>query len=108
MLGRTPPWAMVTPAEELAQLLIVADSQLDVAGDDSGLLVVASGVAGQLEHLGGQVLEDGSQVDGGTGTDALGVAALLSSGGYGPLGMQAGLGGTAEKWSVNADQNLRE
>ena len=58
-------------SQELAQLLIVADSQLDVAGDDTGLLVVASGVASQLEDLSGEVLKDGSEVDGGTGTNAL-------------------------------------
>ena len=35
-------------AEQLVQLLVVADGQLDVAGDDARLLVVAGGVAGQL------------------------------------------------------------
>ena len=58
-------------SKELGQLLVIADSQLDVAGDDTGLLVVTSGVACQLEDLSGQVLKDGSQVHGGTGTNAL-------------------------------------
>ena len=31
---------------------------LDVAGDDAALLVVAGGVASQLQDLGGQVLQD--------------------------------------------------
>ena len=62
--------------QELVQLFVVADGQLQVAGDDSGLLVVAGGVAGQLEHFSGQVLEDGSQVDRGAGADPLGVVAL--------------------------------
>ncbi len=57
--------------KELAELLIVADSQLDVAGHDAGLLVVAGSVSGQLKNLGGQVLEDSGEVHGGTGTDAL-------------------------------------
>ena len=57
--------------QELAELLIVADSQLDVAGHDAGLLVVAGSVSGQLKNLGGQVLEDSGEVHGGTGTDAL-------------------------------------
>lgn len=30
-------------AEELVQLVVVADSQLDVTGNDTGLLVVLSG-----------------------------------------------------------------
>ena len=81
-------------AEELVQLLIVADGELKVTRDDTGLLVVTSGVSGQLEDLGCQVLEDGGQVDGGTwqnrldqpqklkeirqltSTDTLGVVAL--------------------------------
>jgi len=62
--------------EQLVELLVVADGQLQVTGDDPRLLVVASGVAGQLEDLSSQVLHDGGQVHGGTGTDALGVVAL--------------------------------
>lgn len=63
-------------AEELVQLLIVADGELEVTGDDTGLLVVASGVASKLEDLSSQVLEDGGEVDGSAGTDTLGVVAL--------------------------------
>ena len=62
--------------QKLVQLLIVADGELEMSGDDTGLLVVAGGVASQLEDLGSQVLKDGSEVDGGTGTDTLGVVAL--------------------------------
>jgi hypothetical protein len=64
-------------AKELVELLVVADGQLDVAGDDAGLLVVAGSVAGKLEDLSGEVLEDGSKVHGGTTTDAGGELALL-------------------------------
>ena len=62
--------------QQFVQLLVVADGQLEVTRDDTRLLVVAGGVAGQLEDLSGQVLHDGGQVDGRTGTDALGVVAL--------------------------------
>lgn len=62
--------------QQLVQLLIVADGELQVAGDDTGLLVVAGGVASQLENLGSEILEDGSQVDRGTSTDTLGIVAL--------------------------------
>ena len=44
-------------------LLIVADSELEVTGDNTLLLVVASGVTSKLEDLSGEVLEDGRQVD---------------------------------------------
>ena len=63
-------------AEQLVELLVVADGELQVTGDDPALLVVAGGVAGELEDLSGQVLEHGGEVDGGTGADAFGVVAL--------------------------------
>jgi hypothetical protein len=63
-------------AEQLVQLLVVADGELEMAGDDTRLLVVAGGVASQLENLGRQVLKNGSKVDGRAGTDTLGVVAL--------------------------------
>ena len=63
--------------EKLVQLLVIADGQLEVAGDDARLLVVAGGVASQLKDLGAQVLEDSGLVDGGTGANTLGVVALL-------------------------------
>lgn len=63
-------------SEQLVQLLIVANGELEVAGDDTGLLVVASGIASQLEDLSREVLKDGGKVDGGTSTDTLGVVAL--------------------------------
>ena len=64
-------------AHELVELLVVADGELEVARVDARLLVVAGGVAGQLEDLGGEVLEDGGQVDRGAGGDALAVVAVL-------------------------------
>jgi len=63
--------------EKLVELLVVADSKLNVTGDDAALLVIAGSVTGKLEDLGGEVLKDGSKVDGGTGTDTGGVLASL-------------------------------
>lgn len=63
-------------AEKLVQLLIVADGKLEMTGNDTGLLVVAGSVTGQLEDFSSKVLEDGGEVDGSTGTDTLGVVAL--------------------------------
>ena len=59
--------------EQLVQLFVVTDGELEVARVDPLLLVVAGGVAGQLEDLSGEVLHDGGQVDWGAGTDSLGV-----------------------------------
>ena len=60
-------------AQQLAQLLIVAHGQLDVAGNDAGLLVVAGSVACQLQDLSCQVLQHCSQVHWGTSAHTAGV-----------------------------------
>jgi hypothetical protein len=44
-------------------LLVVADGKLQVTGHDTLLLVVAGSVAGKLEDLSGEVLENGGEVD---------------------------------------------
>ena len=82
--------------EKLVQLLIVPDGELEMAGDDTRLLVVAGSVASQLENLSSEVLEDGSEVDGSTGTDTLSVVALAEQTVDTTDGeSQTGLGGTA-------------
>ena len=63
-------------AQQLVELLVVADSQLQVAGDDAGLLVVAGSVSSQLQDLSGQVLQHSRQVDGGAGTHTLRIVAF--------------------------------
>ena len=62
--------------QKLVQLLVVADSQLQVTRDDSRLLVVTGSVASQLQNFSGQVLEHCSQVHGGTGSNALSIVAF--------------------------------
>ena len=53
-------------SKKLVQLLVVANGELEMAGNDAGLLVIASGVTSQLENFSGQVFKDGSEVDGST------------------------------------------
>ena len=62
--------------KQLVQLLVIPDGQLEVTGDDPGLLVVTGSVASQLEDLSGEVLHDGGQIDGGTSTNTGGVVSL--------------------------------
>merc|ERR1740139_89945 len=62
-------------SHKLGELVVVTDSELDVTGDDSGSLLLTSAVSGELEDLSCEVLKDGCEVDGGTGTDSLGEAA---------------------------------
>ena len=52
--------------QKLVQLLIVADGELEMTRDDTGLLVVAGSVTSQLEDFGREVFEDSREVDGGT------------------------------------------
>jgi|UniRef100_A0A804LE27 hypothetical protein len=56
--------------DEGVELLVPADGELQVARGDALDLEVLAGVAGQLEDLGGEVLEDGGGIDGGGGADA--------------------------------------
>lgn len=50
--------------QKFVQLLIVTDSKLKVTRDDTGLLVVTSGIARQFENFGSKVFKDGSEVNG--------------------------------------------
>ena len=61
---------------EKAVFLVVVDGQLQVTGDDPGLLVVTDSISCQLKNLSGQVFHHGGQVHGGTGSDALTIVAL--------------------------------
>ena len=69
-------------AKELVELLIVADSELDVAWDDAALLVVAGSVASKLKDLSAEVLEDRSEVHRSASADTGGVASLLEVAAY--------------------------
>lgn len=50
-------------AEQLVEFLVVADGELKMAGDDTGLLVVTGSVTSKLEHFGSEVLQDSSEID---------------------------------------------
>ena len=63
-------------SQKLVELLVVLHGKSNVTGHNTALLVVAGGVASQLEDLSAEVLEDGGEVDGSTGTHAGGVLAL--------------------------------
>ena len=80
-------------AQQLGELLIIADGQLNVAGDDAVLLVVAGSISSQLQHLSSDVLKDSSQVYGGSSSDAVGIFALLQvAGDAANRELKAGLG----------------
>lgn len=94
--------------QELVQLLIVADGKLEVTGNDTGLLVVTGGVSSQLENLSSEVLENGSKVNGSTGTDTLGVVTLAEQTvDTANREGQTSLGGTAEGVDVSMKRRYR-
>jgi hypothetical protein len=62
--------------EKLVELLVVANGQLEMARVDRLPLVVASGVSGQLEHLGSEVLKYGGKINRTSTTDTMSVIAL--------------------------------
>jgi hypothetical protein len=53
-------------SEKLVQFLIVADGELEMTRDNTGLLVIAGSVTSQLEDFGREVFENSCEVDGGT------------------------------------------
>jgi hypothetical protein len=63
--------------EKLVQLFVVLDSQSDVSGHDSALLVITGSVSSKLQDFSAQVLQDSSKVDGGTSSHASGVLSLF-------------------------------
>jgi len=63
-------------SEKFVQFLIVTDCELEMTGNNTGLLVVTGGVSSQLKNLSREILEDGSKVDGSTGTNTLSIVAL--------------------------------
>ncbi len=87
-------------SQKLVQLLIVADGELEMTGNDTGLLVVTGSVASKFQDFGGEILENGSEVDGSTSTDALGIVALAEKTVDTTNGeSQTSLGGTAKTTS---------
>merc|ERR1719174_854539 len=64
-------------AHHSVELIVVADSELDVSWHDSALLVVLGGVASEFEDLSGEVLKDGGEIDWGASSNAFSISALL-------------------------------
>ena len=63
-------------AQKFVQFLVVADSQLQMTRDDTGLLVITSSVTGKLENLSCEVFHDSSQVHWGASSYTFGIVSL--------------------------------
>ena len=93
-------------AKKLVQLLVVPDGELEMTGDDTGLLVVAGSVTGQLEDFSSQVLEDSGEINGSTGTNTLSVVALAEKTVDTTDGeCETSLGRTTKKCKVSKSEN---
>merc|ERR1719175_345009 len=64
------------PRHQLVELFIVPDGQLQMSGNDAGLLVVPGSVTSQLKDLSCQVFHDGCHVHRCTCTHPLGIVPL--------------------------------
>ncbi|XP_073502315.1 uncharacterized protein [Phyllobates terribilis] len=64
------------PTQQPVELLVIAHRQLQVTGDDAGLLVVPGSIAGQFQDLSSQILQHSGQIDRSAGADSLGIIAL--------------------------------
>ena len=62
--------------EKFVQFLVITDGELEMTGDDPGLLVVTGSIASELEDLSSEVLHDGSEVHWGTSTYTLGIVSF--------------------------------
>ena len=101
-------------AQKLVKLLIVLDGKGDVSWDNAALLVVASGIAGKLEDLSAEVLEDGGKVDSSANSDTASISSLLDvSANTGNRELKASLGrganalsGTTTSLSLSSDGSL--
>ena len=63
--------------KEFVELLVIANSKLNVAGNNSSFLVVGSCVSGKLKNLSSEVFQNGSEVDWCSGANSGGVLSIL-------------------------------
>ena len=62
--------------EEFVEFLVITDGELEMTGDDPGLLVVTGSIASELKDLSSEVLHDGSEVHWGTSTYTFSIVSL--------------------------------
>ena len=52
--------------QKLIQFFIVTNGELEMTGDDTGLLVVARRISGKLQDFGSKIFEHSCEIDRGT------------------------------------------
>ncbi|XP_055605175.1 uncharacterized protein LOC129753383 [Uranotaenia lowii] len=98
--------------EQFVQLLVIADGQLKMTRDDTGLLVVTSGVSCQFQHFSCQIFHDSGQIDGSSSSDTFCVVALaeqtMDTTNWELNGKAAKKSGKAQKNIVKGDKKKRK
>jgi hypothetical protein len=85
--------------KEFVQFLIIANGKLEMTRNDTSLLVVTGSITSQLKDFGGEILKNGSEIDGSTGTNTLSVVSLPQKTMNTTDGeSETGLGRTALRW----------
>lgn len=64
-------------SQQLVQFFVIANTQLDMSGNNTSSFMVTGSITGKLQDLSGKVLEHSTKIDGSTGTHTLGIAAFL-------------------------------
>ena len=75
-VGEDTSFSNSSVSQKFVEFFIVSDGQEDVSWDDSGLLVVLSGVTGKFQDFSGQIFEDGSEIDWSSSTDSFSVVGV--------------------------------
>jgi len=60
-----------TELKQFGELLVASNGQLKVTRSDSSLFMITGSVSRQLEDFGGEIFEDGCEVDRGTLIDSI-------------------------------------
>ena len=76
-VGEDTTWCNCGVVKKLVKFLIVTDSQLDVAGNNTGLLVVFCCITSKFEDLSSEIFENCSEVHWGTSTNTFWEATCL-------------------------------
>ncbi|KII60907.1 hypothetical protein RF11_13522 [Thelohanellus kitauei] len=58
--------------EKFVQLFVIADCQLNVSGNNTGLLVITGSISSQFKDFSRQIFKNGSHINGGSSTNTFG------------------------------------
>ena len=63
-IGKNSTSSNSNSSKKFVQFLVVLNGKSDVPGDDTRLLVVTSGISGELKNLSSEIFENGGKING--------------------------------------------